>query len=178
MRHTIMTALAVGVLLLGATACGEDDDSGDKDAEKAAASLASSMEREEQGEAEKKQNACMATAIVDKVGVEKLQEEGVLTDELTGKFGVKVDQEVAEAFGDAAVECYDFAAIVAERKSALPSATDEDWATYIACVDKLDAQLRASVVEANVEGAPATARKELDESLLKCGNQLARNAQR
>lgn len=179
MRQTIVAGLAAGLLLLAA-GCGDEGDEGDSassaDEEKAATALADSMSRRGETEVDRTRSTCTAEAVVADLGVDRLQDAGILTEDLTGQFGVKVDQETAEAIADAAVACYDFAAIVEERKSYYPNAGDEDWEAYIACVDALDPQLRASVLEANVEGGGTQAQQTLQRELKKCGDDLAKAA--
>lgn len=177
MRTNLATCLVAALLLLGATACGDGDGeeqtglSGDE--KKAAEALATSMERAGATEVDRAFSTCMSEGMVEELGIEKLEESGLLTEDGVGRFGTKVDHATAEVIGDVTVECYDFEALIEEHKSAYPKVSEQGWETYVDCVEELDPQLRASVVEANEKGAGKEAQTALNNAMTTCGKPLA-----
>ncbi len=171
--RNLVTGLVTGLLLLGAAGCGGDEETGlSGEEKKAAEALATSMERAGATEVDRAFSTCLSEGVVEELGVEKLEESGLLTEDGVGHFGTKVDHETAEVIGDVTVECYDFEALVEERKSAYPKVSEQGWETYVDCVDELDPQLRASVVEANEKGAGNEAQTALNSAMAACGKPL------
>jgi len=175
MRHHLAAGLVVGLLLLGTGACGNDEqkDELSGDEKQAAEALATSMQRTNATEADVAFGECLSEGVVDELGVDKLTEAQLLTKDGVGRFGRKVDRATAEVIGEVSVACYDFAAIVEDRKAGYPKVSEQGWETYIACVDGLDDELRASVTEANLKGAGRKAQVALTAAMQKCGEPLA-----
>ncbi|MNR68162.1 hypothetical protein D3C85_1925640 [compost metagenome] len=57
-------------------------------------------------------------------------------------------------------------------KQYYPKADDAAWTTYIACIDKLDDELRNSVTEANAEGGDAALQEGLSAKVAACTKPL------
>lgn len=171
--RNLVTSLVTGLLLLGATACGGDEESGlSGDEKKAAEALATSMERTGATEVDRAFSTCLSEGVVEELGVEELEKSGLLTEDGVGRFGTKVDRATAEVIGDVTVDCYDFEALIEPRKSSYPKVSDQGWETYVDCVDGLDPQLRASVAEANQKGAGTKAQAALNKAMATCAKPL------
>jgi hypothetical protein len=92
-------------LLLALTACGGSDD------DRAADAVAKSLMEEsgETFEVTQEQADCVGDGFVERIGVDQLQEYGVITDDLeaSDSVNVKMSQEDAEAAAAVLVECTD-----------------------------------------------------------------------
>ena len=140
MRQQLMAGLTATVLLLGAAACSGDDGKDAKptgDSAKAVSALVDGMTTAESTESVRKQNECVARGLVDKMGVDGLQDAGLITDDFTAKLTDKLDVETATVIADQVVACWDVKAQVEDYRPSYPKATDADWDTYVTCMEKL-----------------------------------------
>jgi hypothetical protein len=96
---------AAVALLLALTACGASDD--DKAAEAVAETFADGSD--ETFQVSQEQADCVGEGFVDEIGVDKLQEYGVITDDLetTRTVSVKMSKQDAEAAAKVLVDCTD-----------------------------------------------------------------------
>lgn len=120
MKRTRVLVLAGGLALsLSLTACGSDDDA------KAAEAISQSMQEASDDEftVDGEQADCVGEGLVDKVGVDKLQDYGMLTDDLTVEESV-TDVTMEKADADAAAEVF-ISCIDAEKMMAEQFAADE-----------------------------------------------------
>lgn len=110
----ILGAVLCAFFLLGTGACGSDDD------DKASKSLSKSLQRDDGAgdlKLSREQADCVAGKMVDKVGVEDLQEYGILAEDLTTKDDigeVKMSADDAEGAADSMTECVDAVALVVD----------------------------------------------------------------
>lgn len=120
--HIAVAALTLSVVLTG---CGGNDD----EAQAAEAISASMMEEsDEDFTVDQAQADCVGEGMVDRVGVDKLKEYGMLTDELTvndGVTDVTMEEADADSAADVLVNCVDAQAIIAEQMGADDSITPE-----------------------------------------------------
>lgn len=163
--------LLLGVLLLG-SGCGDDggndDDKVSADDEKAVAALASQLAPSGSSDTVRNQATCTAEKLVEAVGASHLIKAGLLSEDFVGQFGAKVDKTTADAIADATVVCFDARAQTADLAPYYPKAQATDYDDYVACVDKLDKELRTSVFEANVKNGNQSAQAVLNERVASC----------
>ena len=126
-------------LLLALTACGASDD------EKAADAVAQSLmqDRDEAFRVSREQADCVGAGFVDRIGVEKLQEYGVITDDLSASdtVNVKMPKADAEAAAAVLVDCTDAAQLFRDEVFSGQDVPDE-------AQECLDGALTDDVVEA------------------------------
>lgn len=111
-------------LSLSLAACGEDDEA------KAAEAISASMmeESDEEFPVDQEQADCVGEGLVDRIGVDQLQEYGMLTDDLEANDSVgEVTMEEADADGaaDVFVGCVDAQALLIEQMGQDGSFTEE-----------------------------------------------------
>jgi hypothetical protein len=113
MMNRFAVAAALGVLALGLTACGDQED-------EAKTSMSESFQKEDIGglDVDEQQADCMAGDIVDGVGVEQLQEYEILDED--GKVNEDVEnaelsEEDADTVSAALVDCIGAETIVEEQ---------------------------------------------------------------
>ena len=179
MRQQLTTGLAVAVLLLGAAACSGDDGkdqggSGDKD--KAVSALVDGMTTAESSDSVRKQNECVAKGLVDKLGIDGLQDAGLITDDYTAKLSGKLDVETATLIADQVVGCWDVVAQVEDFKPAYPQATDADWDNYVTCMEKLEPLVREYAIASYTQVKLASAQSRLASSTQRCIKPLGKAA--
>ena len=103
-RATAAVLGLVGVLVLGACGGGSDADAADAIAEGLMA------ENDETFELQQEQADCVGEGFVDEIGVDKLQEYGIITDELEASdtsLDVKLERADAESAAAVLVDCTD-----------------------------------------------------------------------
>lgn len=115
---TLAAAALTGVLLT-LTACG-----GGADDEKAASAISASIVKSQEGGGagdmfamEKPEADCIGTGFVDGIGVEQLQEYGVLTEDLESAdsmTSVEMSTEDAESAADTLFECTDVSEMMSQ----------------------------------------------------------------
>lgn len=120
-------------LSLTLTACGNDDE-----AQAAEAISASMMESgDDEFALTQEQADCVGEGMVDKIGVDKLQEYGILTEDLTADdtvSDVTFEESDADGAAETIVGCADMQSLMSEQFSAGGDLTDEQ-------VDCLNEQL-------------------------------------
>jgi ABC-type phosphate/phosphonate transport system substrate-binding protein len=172
MRQQLMAGLSVTVLLLGAAACSGDDGGKDQggsgDKEKAVTALVDGMTTAESSDSVRKQNECVAQGLVDKLGIDGLQDAGLITDDYTAKLSGKLDVETATLIADQVVGCWDVEAQVEDFKPAYPKATDADWDTYVACMEKLEPLVREYAIASYTQVKLPSAQSRLASRTQRC----------
>lgn len=162
MHRRVIIAFSTCLLLLGATACSGDDDgaSESSDGRKAVDALVDGMTTAESLDSVRKQNECVAEGLVDTLGVDGLRDAGLITDDYTAQLSDKLDLETATVIADQVVACWDVEAQVTDVKDAYPKATDADWDTYVACMEKLEPLVREYAIASytQVDSAATQAR--------------------
>jgi hypothetical protein len=163
MHRRFIAGLSTCVLLLGATACSGDDDgaaSESSDGRRAVDALVDGMTTAESLDSVRQQNKCVAEGLVDTLGVDGLKEAGLIADDYTAKLSEKLDVETATVIADQVVACWDVEAQVTDVKDAYPKATDADWDTYVACMEKLEPLVRQYAIDSytQVDSAATQAR--------------------
>jgi hypothetical protein len=147
MRHQLMAALSVTVLLLGATGCsGNDEGGGSDDEEKAVSAIVDGMTTAESADSVRVQNQCVAEGLVDSMGVAGLRDAGLIDEDYVAQLSDRLDVATATLIADQVVACWDVEAQVADYRPAYPKATDADWANYVTCMDRLEPLVRAYAI--------------------------------
>lgn len=120
--------LAGGLALtLSLAACGNDDEA--QAAEAISASMMDSSD--EEFPVEQEQADCVGEGMVDRIGVDKLQEYGLLTDdlELDGEVtDVTMEEADADSAADVLVNCVDAQAMLTEQFAADDTMGEEEQA--------------------------------------------------
>jgi hypothetical protein len=154
---------ALGLVLLtsalGLSACG-----GSSDDEIAVAALGSQIAFQLPAD----QAQCTAQKIVDTIGVEKLTKAGALTKEHIAQLNGQFDKDVATQIADATVSCWDWRKNTESWASQYPTADAKAWDSYVACAEKLDDELHASILAANLKGGSAAPREAFAKAQEKC----------
>ncbi len=161
MRHLMTSALALAATTLVLTACGSEEADG---SEAAVAALGSQIAVELPAE----QAHCTAQKIVASVGVAKLKEVGALTADGIAQLDGQFDKAVATKIADATVACWDWREQTKQWAASYPIAEPKDWDAYVACAEKLDDKLHASIVAANLKGASVAPREEFAKAQQEC----------
>lgn len=162
MRRLMTSTLALAATTLALTACGADND--DTGSEAAVAALGSQIAVELPAD----QAFCTAQKIVSAVGVAKLKEAGALNSEGIAQLNGQFDKTVAGQIADATVACWDWREQTKSWASAYPVAEPQDWDAYVACAEKLDDKLHASIVAANLKGASVAPREAFTKAQQEC----------
>jgi hypothetical protein len=150
MTPKLRATLSAALLLLGAAACsgGGDGDSGDGgdgqsgDEDRAVSALVDGMTTAESLASVRKQNECVATGLVDSLGVDGVMDAGLLDSDYTATLSQKLDVDTATVIADQVVACWDVESQVEDVRGAYPKAKDSDWDTYVACMEKLEPLVR------------------------------------
>lgn len=171
MRRRALTGLATAALLLGVTACsgeGDDGESESDDGQKAEAALVDGMTTAESLDSVRKQNECVAEGLVDTLGVDGLKDAGLITDDYTATLSDKLDIDTATVIADQVVACWDVESQVADVKESYPKATDADWDTYIACMEKLEPLVRQYAIASYTQVDSAATQAQLATRTQRC----------
>ena len=123
----IRTIGAVAVLALGLAACGNDEEAASK-----AISKSIMESNDENFEVTQQEADCVGDGMVDKIGVEKLTEYGIITEDLESSDGinnVEMSQDDAESAADVMADCADIKKIFTSAMGELPEEAQ-------ACVDE------------------------------------------
>ena len=114
----IRTIGAVVVLALSLTACGNDEE-----AASSAISASIMKSNDETFEVTQEEADCVGDGMVDQIGVDKLTEYGIITEELKASGGIE-DVEMSEgdagSAADVMAECADIKALFTGAMSELP----------------------------------------------------------
>lgn len=161
MRQQLMAALSVTVLLLGATACSSDGEGDSDDEEKAESAIVDGMTTAESSDSVRAQNQCVAEGLVDSMGVEGLQDAGLINEDYVAQLSDKLDFDTATLIADQVVACWDVQAQVEDYKPSYPKATDADWDNYVTCMDKLEPLVRAYAIASYTQVDLASAQSRL-----------------
>lgn len=181
MRRKFATTLAAVVLTVGISACGSGDDGGNDDEglsgrdKEVAEALAAVMGRDLTTENGRIASECTATAIVERLGGDGVVEGGLLTEDLDvpRQPHDHYSLEVAEAIGDAFVECWDVDAQVEDVRRAAPGVSEQGLQEFEDCMRAIpDSIIRDTYVNASIEdGDPAKAAA-LGEAIGACQQKL------
>lgn len=161
MRQYLLTGLSVAVLLLGSACSGDDEKAGSDDGfsadeKKAAKALAEDItnDNEDVTKAQRAAAECTANQIVDTVGTEKLVESGLMTKDLkvVQDSADKLDKAVAQDIAAAIVDCQNIEAEAEANRDLYPDATDEDFAAYTECMEKIDDKLLEGAIVSTMTG--------------------------
>ncbi len=168
MRKTVLALATVSMLAL--SACGGGDD------EQAKESISGSLTEQEEGSetftVEEDEADCIADGMVDGVGVDQLQEYGILTDDLElnkDPDEVEMSTEDAETTTDALFDCTGVQAMMDEEMSAgmegQPQAVKD-------CLDEVltDERLRNLFV-AIFSGKQEEAQAEIQGPMMECATE-------
>lgn len=159
-------------LALSATACGKEEP---KQPDVTKADLATvAIASQLAARLDSDQALCTAKALVKDLGVEKLHSSGVIDSNDVAKLDRQFDQPTASALADATVACWDWRKHTETLAPLYPKADLAAWDAYVACADKLDEQLRASVTEANSKGGKAAAQAKLAAAEEQCRKPLGK----
>lgn len=173
MRSRLLAGLGVGVLLLTA-GCGDEEEGFSKDEQKAVDAFTATMEGSKPEGYQREQWRCTAEGIVERVGLTRLKQSGLLTEDFESRLNqTRVEADVAGDIGEAYLECYDLEAYLAFAAEEEPRVPEEAWEQYGECFDEHRDKLQASVAEANTEGAGQKAQKVWTRALTKCNKALA-----
>jgi ABC-type phosphate/phosphonate transport system substrate-binding protein len=168
----VVAGLSTAVLLLGATACsggGDDEDASESgDGAKAVDALVDGMTTAESLDSVRRQNECVATGLVDTLGVDGLKDAGLITDDYTAKLTDKLDVDTATVIADQVVACWDVKAQVQDVKGAYPDATEADWDTYVACMEKLEPLVRSYAIASYTQVDSASTQSQLAKQTQRC----------
>jgi len=114
----IRTIGAVAVLALSLTACGNDEEAASK-----AISASIMKSNDETFEVTQGEADCVGDGMVDQIGVDKLTEYGIITEDLKASGGIE-DVEMSEgdagSAADVMAECADIKALFTGAMSELP----------------------------------------------------------
>ena len=157
------SALALSLVLTG---CGGGDE------KKASEAIAASMmeSNDETFKVEQKQADCVGDGFVDKIGVDKLKEYGILTDDLSAKdAGLSGDLSMeagdADEAADVVVGCVDATKLMADQMAAGGELTQEQQD----CVsDALDDDAMKKMFSLIFQGKEQEAGQDLMEPVLAC----------
>jgi len=153
-------ALGVAVLLaLSLVSCGEDD-------AVASDAIADSIIRNNQDYGLTRAEAdCVGDGFVDRIGVEKLRDDGVLTGDLESERGldqVRMSPEDASVAADVMGECADLKGLFTSALPDLPTASRQ-------CVDReLTDEVLHDYVASVLAARPDEGRRALESSLEEC----------
>lgn len=151
-------------LSLTLTACGGGDD------EKAAEAISASMmeESDEEFPVDQEQADCVGDGLVDKIGVDQLQEYGMLTDDLQVNESVgevTLEEGDADNAAEVIVDCIDAEAMMAEQLGGDDSLTPEQQE----CVSEaLDNDALKRLFSMMFQGKEDEATNELMGPLMEC----------
>lgn len=151
-------------LSLTLTACGGGDD------EKAAEAISASMmeESDEEFPVDQEQADCVGDGLVDKIGVDQLQEYGMLTDDLQVNESVgevTLEEGDADNAAEVIVDCIDAEAMMAEQLGGDDSLTPEQQE----CVSEaLDNDALKRLFSMMFQGREDEATNELMGPLMEC----------
>jgi hypothetical protein len=161
-------------LILSATACGKEEPKQPAltQDDVATAALASQMAAKLPAD----QALCTAKALVKDLGTTKLHKAGVLNDDDVAQLTRQFDRPTASALADATVACWDWRKHTETLAPLYPKADTDAWNAYVACAEKLDEQLRASVTEANAKDGKAAPQGELAAAEQQCRKPLGKPA--
>jgi hypothetical protein len=128
-------AVAAAALCLALAGCGGDGGGSDNaDEEKAAANLKTFFLEESEDAAgldvTEEQAGCVSDGVVSEIGIEQLQDYGLLTDDLEVEKDADIDEqditaEDADSLAGTFVDCVDVKALITEQMGELPGATAE-----------------------------------------------------
>ena len=151
-------------LSLTLTACGGGDD------EKAAEAISASMmeESDEEFPVDQEQADCVGDGLVDKIGVDQLQEYGMLTDDLevdTSVGQVTMEQDDAENAADVIVGCIDAEALLGDAFAADDSLGEQERE----CINEvLDEEALTNMLALMFQGREDEAVNDLMGPLMSC----------
>lgn len=157
--------LAGGLALtMSLAACGNDDEA------QAAEAISASMveESDEDFPVDQEQADCVGEGMVDRIGVEKLQEYGLLTDDLEvdGEVtDVTMEEADADSAADVLVTCVDAQAMLAEEFAGDDSMGEQEQACFEEVIDN-DALIE--VFSLMFQGREDEAGNSLIEPLMEC----------
>jgi hypothetical protein len=123
----IRTIGAVALLALSLAACGNDEEAASE-----AISKAIMESNDESFEVTKEEADCVGDGMVDKIGVDKLTEYGIITEDLESSGGienVEMSEADAESAADVMADCADIKQIFTNAMGELPEDAQ-------ACVDE------------------------------------------
>ncbi|WP_131104619.1 hypothetical protein [Ornithinimicrobium sufpigmenti] len=157
--------LAGGLALtMSLAACGNDDEA------QAAEAISESMMEQTDDEfpVEQEQADCVGEGMVDQIGVEKLQEYGLITDdmEVDGEVtDVTMEEADADSAADVFVNCVDAQALLAEEFAADDTMGEQEQE----CINEvLDNDALAEVFSLMFQGREDEAGNSLIEPLMEC----------
>lgn len=169
-RFTRIAVVGIAsALTLSATACGADKPAV-TEADVATAAIASQMAAKLPAD----QSLCTAKALVKDLSPAKLRTAKVLNQHNVAQLTQQFDRTTATAIADAIVTCWDWRANTELLAPTYPEAVAEDWDAYVACAEKLDEQLRASVIEANTKNGQSAPQGELAAAEQACRKPLGK----
>jgi hypothetical protein len=130
------TLAVVATLCLALTACGGDGGGGEgnADEEKASANLKAYFLEESDDAAgldiTEEQAGCVSDGVVDEIGIDQLQEYGLLTDDLEVEKNAELDEKEitagdADSLAGTFVDCVDVKGLITKQLGDLPQATQK-----------------------------------------------------
>ena len=163
MKTTIVAVLAALTLLL--SGCGADED-------KAKENIKAKMLEEEQIAGTKVTDddaACLSDGIVDEIGTEKLQEYGLLNDDLEVEESVgevKMDKGDADSMATVFVDCMDAEKLIEEQFSSMASQMTDEQKECIN--DVLDEEKVKEIMSLAFQGDTAAMGSLMQEDMMEC----------
>lgn len=165
MNSTRALLVAGGLALsLTLTACGGGDD------EQAAEAISASMMEQSDTEfpVDEEQADCVGEGLVDEIGVDQLQEYGMLTDDLTVNESVgqvTMEEGDADSAAEVLVGCLDAETMMAEQLGADDTMTEEQRECM---ADVLDDDALTTLFSLMLQGKEEEATGDLMEPLMAC----------
>ena len=160
-----MTVIVLATLSLMLTGCGNDED-------KAKENVKASILEEDQiagTEVTEEDATCLSDGIVDEIGTEKLQEYGLLNDELEVKDEVgevKMDSGDADSMADVFVDCVEAEKMLEEQFSSMTGSLTPEQQDCMKEI--LDEEKVKEIMSATFQGDTAGMQSALQEDFMQC----------
>jgi hypothetical protein len=160
-----MTVIVLATLSLLLTGCGNNED-------EAKENIKASILEEDQiagTEVTDDDATCLSDGIVDEIGTDKLQEYGLLNDDLEVEEEVgetTMDEGDADSMADVFVECVEAEAMLEEQFSAMAGSLNEEQQECMKEV--LDEEKVKEILSATFQGDTAGMQQSLQEDFMTC----------
>jgi len=160
-------AVAACAALLLLTGCG-----GGGDEDEAKENIKAGLLEQDSGlagtEVTEEQAQCVSDGLVDDIGVDKLQEYGVLEDDLSVDASAapeNVDAEDADTLASVIIDCVDFKEVMTEQMGATADLTDEQKTCLS---DAIDEEALKDLLSAGFQGEEPEMGADMQADMMKC----------